>query len=642
MNFLRAVVAGLIVAVIGALLVPAGAGASGNVQSTDPGASAVQRATTESDGAVRTARTESPAGRALVGMSPMEAVDIFKELFSVMFGGEGGDVRRELERLSKQIEQLSVDVRDGFNQLEVDIANTQYAAAQNELRPVTTRVNTAYRHLITVNSSAPDSAAYRDALKSLRTACDAISVDTEELLQMYSGDPADGMSQSGLLPAAWQVLVANERSIQGVRPGAEPPYLSHRTVMQMRRVGEFSGARITQYAAVRATCDGFDAPDAKEAADDVRRLVLNGSRDAAGLKSVEASLPAALPRLTGVFTGRVAGDRGLVVGNFSDRQRVGNADLMLVDAYTGLGFNNRVKTSVPSPPLNAGFEPGPVAIDGNRLRNRWLEGSLSAYSPWCLQLLGNRDLDWNPRCTSEVRSEQVFRVEDGQVRVGDDNRLCLTVVGTWLDRDVDNQQMWLQRIADGALPVDLRRCDQREKTTVWMEGPMPTLDNDVDARMARALRVGSPLGDNLAGDSAGWSTSWRYMTEDWLFGMREVIQRSGTTPERLSAAYGSQESDENVRALPPVTPRPAIVREAFPRGLSDGGPAWLVQAEQGPSGERRIIVKQSENNQRAFTAKWADRPWLPAASTIFAFPVDSCAFTYERPVRGGFTCKARD
>ncbi|MFM9049892.1 MAG: hypothetical protein ACKOMX_07590, partial [Actinomycetota bacterium] len=55
-------------------------------------------------------------------------------------GGDGGRIAAALADIKAQIAELSTKVTNGFNQLEIDIANSRYASAQEELRPITTSV----------------------------------------------------------------------------------------------------------------------------------------------------------------------------------------------------------------------------------------------------------------------------------------------------------------------------------------------------------------------------------------------------------------------------------------------------------------------------------------------------------------------
>jgi hypothetical protein len=263
---------------------------------------------------------DEPATRGLRG-GPLDALDLLFNVVGLFGGGSNLDlVLAMLEALSQQVDALSKEVRDGFNQLEIDIANSRYANAQDELRSITTQVTTGMRYLRDINNPASSEAQRQAALAKLTRHCTGITVDTPELLQMYYGDPADAMSQAGLLPAAWDVLMAGERSLQKAKAGATPAFLSYRTIRQMRRVGDFSQLRIAQYGLVKGACDALlftDPTDRQTAATEVHDLIVDGDRDTPGLKAIDKSMPAALPRRTGVFPRSTVGTRGLVVGNFN-------------------------------------------------------------------------------------------------------------------------------------------------------------------------------------------------------------------------------------------------------------------------------------------------------------------------------------
>ncbi|MFM7211335.1 MAG: hypothetical protein ACKOYQ_04925, partial [Actinomycetota bacterium] len=471
-------------------------------------------------------------------------------------GGDGGRIAAALADIKAQIAELSTKVTNGFNQLEIDIANSRYASAQEELRPITTSVGVSYRHLTAANAPGVTPAQRQAAVAKLTTSCAKIDVEPTEVLQMYSGDPADGMSQSGLLPAAWAILVAGERSVQGAKAGATPAFFTYRTMRQMRNIGAFAAARITQYALVKGACDALmfnDATSQQAAATAVHDLVLDGDPDTPGLNTVAASLPAGLPRLTGVFPGTVAGQKGLVVANFNKVKDLAGGDTMHI--------------------VN-------VTSSENLWDEQWTltGGKLRTPSGNCISTTGT-----TPTLVPCQYSSTSVTVDDtaGELQVPAPNgHLCL---GYYKDRAMPTATWRL--IVDG--------CGAPRGFQWWLQGPRPSVKQDAADGVGRrnAINVlGSPLGDNPNGPNkdgtpAPWAQDWRFFEPEWVDNMRNAFVASGTTMGAVTKIYGSPQTPTNIRILPYVTAEPTINVGVIPGNRildRSDGPAWIIEA--GPGG----------------------------------------------------------
>ena len=531
--------------------------------------------------------------------------------------GKDATIGRKLDDISQQIAALSADVRRGFDQLEIDIANSKYAAAQDELRPVTTQATKGIRYLEIIGDPATTDAARAEAQTELTEHCATVTVDTPELMQMYYGDPGDSMSQNGLLPAAWEVIIAGERAAQQASPGVMPAFLSYRSLRQMNLIGEMSEGRIAQYAIVKGVCRALKFADPNEqqrAATTVRDLIVDGDKDTPGLTAIDASLPAQLPRRTGVFPRSTVGAKGLVVGNFNLEQNInsgGNAQMF----------------SVPwsAPLIGHAVIAGPVTIyaDG-RIRNE--NENTPESTNECLSSAPTGGfvfafpVDFVP-CDAKDPAQK-FILEDGQVRLGSDRSKCVT-------------QRRLTAEYGGGL--ETRDCDNLAPYW-WFNGPIPGAKDLTDRRLYVATSQGSPTGDNPASASGPWSREWTYIKNEWMDEVQKDVAASGSSLEALSNVYGGPTSEGNVRILP--------FHQVGWKSPSDHGWVWNSGPSGAPSGplkDTRVTSVKMDNTKPATTVNWEEVAALApqASSYFFGVPVTGCAYRFERPKTSGFNCPTR-
>lgn len=608
---------------VGAVTVVASACIAGGLATSSQAAPPPQRTAAESPAAVTSASVAPQPSLSRKEGEPKGkggGVGMLLDVVSLVFGlagGDGGQIAAELADIKAQIAELSTKVTNGFNQLEIDIANSRYASAQEELRPITTSVGVSYRHLTAANAPGVTPAQRQAAVAELKASCAKIDVEPTEFLQMYSGDPADGMSQSGLLPAAWAILVAGERSVQGAKAGATPAFFTYRTMRQMRNIGAFATERITQYALVKGACDALmfdDAASQQAAATAVHDLVLDGDPDTPGLNTVAASLPAGLPRLTGVFPGTVAGQKGLVVANLNKIKDLAGGDTMHI--------------------VN-------VTSSENLWDEQWTltGGKLRTPSGFCISTTGTL-----PTFVPCQDSPTSVTVDDtaGELQVpAPRGHRCL---GYYKDPLAPPTATW-GLIAAG--------CGPERGFQWWLQGPMPSVKQDAADGIGRrnALNaLGSPLGDNpngpnKDGTTTPWAQDWRFFEPEWVDNMRNAFVASGTTMGAVTKVYGSPQTPTNIRILPYVTAAPTITWEVIPGNrILDGsdGPAWIIEAGPGGrEGGRRVIIRYQGTDIPSIRTNGAKGYGMPAAHMLFGLPVDGCAFLYERPLSGGFTCPTR-
>lgn len=534
-----------------------------------------------------------------------------------LIGGKDVTIDRKLDDISRQIAALSADVRRGFDQLEIDIANSKYAAAQDELRPVTTQATKGIRYLEIIGDPATTDAARAEAQIELTEHCATVTVDTPELMQMYYGDPGDSMSQNGLLPAAWEVIIAGERAAQRANPGAMPVFLSYRSLRQMNLIGEMSEGRIAQYAIVRGVCRALKFSDPNEqqrAATTVRDLIVNGDKDTPGLTAVDASLPAQLPRRTGVFPGSTVGAKGLVVGNFNLEQNInsgGRAQIFSVPWGAPLIGRAVIASSVT------------IYADG-RIRNE--NETTPESTNVCLSsaptggFVSAYPVDFVP-CDAKDPAQK-FILEEGQIRLGSDRSKCVT-------------QRRLEAEYGGAL--ETRDCDTLAPYW-WLNGPIPGAKDLTDRRLYVAASQGSPTGDNPASASGPWSREWTYIKNEWMDEVQKDVAATGSSLEALSNAYGGPTSEWNVRILP--------FHQVGWKDLADHGWVWNSGPSGAPSGplnDTRITSVKMDGTKPATTVNWKEvAVYTPQASNyFFGVPVTGCAYRFERPKVGGFDCPTR-
>lgn len=596
------------------------------------------------------AESASRATSAVAGSQPFvsqekekvgKGLDMLLDIGGLLLGladdGGAAAIATALADIKAQLAELSTKVTNGFNQLEIDIANSRYASAQEELRPITTSVGVSYRHLTAANAPGVTPAQRKAAVAKLTTSCTKIDVEPTEFLQMYSGDPADGMSQAGLLPAAWATLVANERSVQGAKAGATPAFFTYRTMRQMRNIGAFATARISQYALVKGACDALlfdDLPSQQAAATAVHDLVVDGDLDTPGLTSISASLPAGLPRLTGVFPGAIAGQKGLVVANYNKIKDLAAGDTM------------RIVNVARSENLFA--DDAEFTLTGDALRTP-TGGDMTRDGDNCLYTVGG-----TPTVAECKYGHTPVTVDDtaGEIHVSAPaGHLCL---GYENGGPPGFKKDWQLRLDEcGAAGFQW-----------WLQGPIPSVKQDALDGIGRRNSLnaqGSPLGDNPNGASADgmtplWAQDWRFFEPEWVDNMRSALIASGTTMGAVTKIYGSPQTPTNIRILPAVTPEPTFSREAFPSNrLLDwnDGPAWVIEAGPGgKEGGRRVIIKyrgtdipairtNGDTNVPSRLGEPQTPVQLPAAHMLFGLPIDGCAFLYERPLSTGFTCPTR-
>lgn len=583
------------------------------------------------------AHAEAPAAKpstAPVTAPAFGIPDAFGLMLAVFSFLDGGN-EAALAEINSKVTELSKTVVNGFNQLEIDIANSRYASAQEELRPVTTATNRAFKDLQTLQNEKLTAAERKTATTRFKKNCAAVTTEPNELLQMYSGDPQDALSQSGLLPAAWSVIVAGERAQQSVAAGKTPAFYPYSTVNLMRHVGDLAELRITQYALVVGTCQALTESDeaaGQSAATAVHDLILKGDSDAAGLEAIEASLPKTLPKLTGVFTGEIADGKGLVVGNFSTYQEPTDEKKSITNMATGLTLG-----SVPGNDPHYGASAVYVGINPKELevKNNSYRTTDGLRREVCITT-GDRYL-WN-LCNGNARQGLAFK--DGNIKFTQqsDIRFCIGVDNpygyTLWSHNLYGSQITYPPSLNGALELlRTERCSD-DPFQQWFEnGPVPTSNVNVAAKLSGAKVNGSPKGANPDGEQHPWSTDWQYFQATWLNNMRTAIVNSGTTMRKVTHTYGSPRTPADRRILPALQQAPMLNPMAATTWVADG-PSWNVYGEPTAKGERRTLVKVAGEDRVAGVYVGN----TTAATTLFGVPVEGCAYTYERPIDEPFAC----
>jgi hypothetical protein len=551
-----------------------------------------------------------------LGFGPMDVLDLLELANDLISEDPAPKILDKLDGITQQIRILSTNVNNGFNQLELDIAKGDYANAENALTEVKSQAQTGFEYLATMKDPAKSDTQRNVAQVQLRDLCPDITVLPRGLMEKYYGDPESSMSENGLLPAAWDVLMAGERSAQQAKAGAAPAFLSYRTLRQMRRVGAMAEWRIVQYAVVRGACDALkftNETDRQTAATEVHTFFIKGTNTHPGLGAIEQSMPAALPRRTGVFPRSTVGVKGLVVGNFNIDQNITDGKVQIF--------------SVPwsAPLIGRGVIASPVTIyaDG-RIRNE--NETTPEDTNVCLSsaptggFVFAYPVDFVP-CDANSPSQK-FIVEEGQIRLDSDRSQCLT-------------QRRLTAEYGGA--IETTDCDNLAPYW-WFNGPIPGVKDLTGRRLYLATTQGSPTGDNPASASGPWSREWTYIKNEWMDEIQKDVAASGSSLEALSSIYGGPTSEGNVRILP--------FHQVGWKDSSDHGWVWNSGPSGAPSGpfkDTRVTSVKMDNTKPATTVNWEEvAVYAPQASNyFFGVPVVGCAYRFERPKAGGFNCPTR-
>lgn len=530
---------------------------------------------------------------------------------------------KDLKNLQASIDRLSLEVKQGFSQLNIRISQFQYAEAEAK---ALARLDNASQAMLNLSQALdPKRSAALRTQSYEAFVREAQVLDGEVLAALTSvAGAGDATSRMGVLPAAWDMLLTKERARQGIADqSALPPYLPWRVVNQMNAIGEMwitreavMGVVISTYRAQGLSSEG----DQQAASAEVAELFRIGDGSAqyrlAGLNAQAASLPKELPTLTGVLTGgRRADGKGLVVGNFSPQRKSTEARPLVngksgwsVRAYgEGIRIDRDgvdIRFGAPKNCIDCGLNP----------RKLWYDNGLYG-GPACLTVtslsvggyIDSNTCDKGRDVQAWVINGPYISPVSSPVDSAGSPTLCLTV------RDDKYPPNWAQ---SGGPIVDLETCrsaGDRQKWFFW--GPTP-YKRPTPADLNGANTLGSPMGDNPDDTATPWSTQWQLIKANWVTAIYQSVVGAGTTLKALSDLYGEPGVDPMDRVLPPWLDNPSW----------DKVPAWNFNVA--PDGAcSPVWGRVNESGEYTFHCRldlW------DAAADIVAVPITVKTYLYDK------------
>ncbi|MGI9117617.1 MAG: InlB B-repeat-containing protein [Gaiellales bacterium] len=444
-------------------------------------------------------------------------------------------------QLQTSVDELTRVTNAGFRQLNVDLKESRYVLAEESLSELTSGTEEAFHELQRTANPELSAKQRTDAYRNFITYAARLDGKTYEILQKVGGDPATPQSQIGALPAAWDLLLANETRRQQSTIGAMPAFLPWQVQAQMASLGNLwidRELKLAQVLATYATVTAASPADAKRRSDDVLRRFNRGAPSHPSIPNQVATLPKRLPVGTGLFTGSVTGDAdlpGLVIGNFSD-WRAPDDTGTLISADAGWALHH------------AGYsDPNGTVVAATDAR--WSLGSFrydAASGELSQSLGGGRQCLYVNRAADgeRVRTDGCWKAlrqwsfVDGALRLRG-HPLCMAIL--------EYPQGWNHQRAAW---VGLRACTGTPEQMWFVDGPAPTWFAPLDPRVGSSGFAGSPRGDNPDG-SGPWPAAWRYPTEAWMRAVGASVRIAGTTAEALARVFALPSVDPDTRILPP-------------------------------------------------------------------------------------------
>ncbi len=580
------------------------------------------------------------------------------------------EVISRLTAIENQIRDLQASTQAGFQQLQIDIQNSSYQNLSGQAQPYVSAAQDAWLNLqVASDTKQPDAKRKKALAAFLADGKRFDGPDFRTAMIAIGGDTADPLNAGGVIGAAWQLVIAKERQKQGIAVNAEPPFMTWRTVELMREVGLLWASRAAQIAAVRTAYAAATAASSAEAAvavQESKRLGLYGDEATGhpGTLRMLASIPSAIPALTAVYTGKVEGGKGLVIGNFSPLNKItAGRRLPIVSTDSGFTLNDR-------------------AITDGQMQHYTRSGTLTRYVEFFVRQQGTTDegepivtmqgkgdaqcltassLDDRPGYTVAIQfapcddesNLQKLIMSGNQIRMAGVPSKCL-----WINSRYDGIYYGQDRYGAGYGALDSRFTEPNAEGKAgyarladvsfrecasdgvlsqlqgwYSQGPYPTTAAQPIASLPGAKGAGSPLGSNpdysAADDTSArvagipaWSNRWQSLKPEWVAAMMKGIKDPATT----LSIFDNAGVDPLDRALP------AILHPALTDITSAGdnakyeGTAWFFPTVSNTGADQSTVVW---NNAEKTTTTYDSltHPWLPRMLT-YGFLADACAYQY--------------
>ncbi len=254
-----------------------------------------------------------------------------------------------LKEISAQLDAIKADIASGIAATRLDLAESNYAQVEQEYtRKYGTHIATAYRALTQMSDPAITETLRRRAYRNFMAEAAALMPATAETA-MYQyltsmAGSGQGLTQAGILGAAWRLITAQTRQDQGDAKGSLPVYLPASAINLMADIGTLRLLEGAQLAVVLTAYSVISYPDDYESnpkeQDELRReigaLWINGIEDVPGAAAITASLPRSVPTQSGMLSGLGAdANEALLVRNFGPVVDTGKQSGALVNADAG-------------------------------------------------------------------------------------------------------------------------------------------------------------------------------------------------------------------------------------------------------------------------------------------------------------------
>ena len=573
-------------------------------------------------------------------IDPVEIVSLIlgnQQLLTSLFGclmGFGCLEKQEdptqlvLREISSQLTAVKAEVQAGVAATRVDLATGEYAAAQRAYdEKFGDHIDVAADYLARMTDSSLTQAQRDSAKRSfMREGAVLVPATSASAVRGYLGSVAGNggtVSSGGMLGAAWNLISAQERSIQGDGSGNLPAFLPAKSANLMMGLGTQRLLEATQFLMVMLAYELVRNPKRYEdtrAQDRLRRdlneLWINGTGTIPGMASITAALPRELPNQSGVFTqgfgNDVAASGGLLVRNFGPTVETATRTGPIVSADAGYSLAPGIDewlvvTSVPAPNRQQSDYVAVRDLTVSRTHDAWAYNPASGSLTTTVTTTDFQELSGElgplvathpatPKSGdtagfSTVGSPSAEEIgweldpTNARIRVRGATGLCLAIASRdSSSRDGKYESLrpglrgyqagyrklaWSYRptmgITRGFLSIpprlQLTDCANDSLQQWFLEGPVPK----------DGLPFGSPAellplsGANVEAIDSGYPLEdWSQLTGSDVDAIFSLLKTRGVDAKNLFGLYGSALTRGDERALPPILHLP----------LSWGGPGF--------------------------------------------------------------------
>ena len=673
----------------------------------------------ETPAVVREAGGIKPSLPKKIPKEPLEAVNVLLESAGFYEGllncftdvgcfAEDDTTQRMIEDVTAQIEDLKAEVSAGIAATRIDVARGDYARAERGYDDrYGTHIAEAMRFLDRMSdpslSEFERNDAREDFLLEARVLVPATAASAIRGFLTSVGGNGGAQSNGGLLGAAWNLITATERSVQGDAKGEVPVFLPAKSANLMLAIGTQRLLEGTQLVTIALAYEVLSDPDLYEGdldaqdalRQDLRTLWLNGSGTVPGAAAITAALPRELPNQSGVFTqgfgDDVAASDGLLVRNFGPTVDAASRPGPIVNADAGYSMAAGIDEWLDFTRRNSGARRELIlARAGDTWSYAQATGALtttvtSTDFPRLKDELGTLiATHGTPARADDVatfaRLGTVFGsaigwdldIGDARISVREGSGLCLAnltrsdgyspvrgydkLVSYWRPIYAPGPSYGEPSVSTSYVAPRLRvtPCANDTRQQWFLQGPVP-LDGLPFDSPSKLLSLSET---NAEAIEAGYPIEfWSVLTPGDARTIFRAITARAVDPTDLFMQYGSALTPAVERALPPVlrlpvkwldftgSDQPQVLQRDAPVGVEDRNRVknadYSMSGVAFPVSGGQFFVRPL--NEKPFAAGY-DTITEPGLSTaaILGMPVEPCIFSFLPPRGTSFSCQYKD